>query len=209
MVKKTFLTIAALLFALGVLGTSAYRASSRAVVEALENNQEMGVVLEIDESEEASVEANSPVDYTLAWPGILPDHFLYPAKMIRDRIWLFLTTDAQKKAELLLKLADKRIWSAQMLAEKENEELAITTATKAEKYLERAMDQAKVAQEKGKQMSGFWTRLELASQKHEETLLNIKGKVADENKGALEGILKYPQQVRERVRERSGEGNEE
>ena len=155
------------------------------------------LVAEENEATQAAVQAKEPVNYALTWPGILPDHFLYPLKMVRDRLWLGLTSDPQDKAELLLKMADKRVWASQMLLDKGKEDKALTTATKAEKYLERAVSQAKVAQEKGKDVGYLWDRLVLASQKHEEVLGKMKESLSDSGKGVMEEILKYPKSALE------------
>jgi len=47
------------------------------------------------------------IDYTLPYPGLLPDNPLYPLKMIRDRIILFLINDSAKRTEYYLLQADK------------------------------------------------------------------------------------------------------
>ena len=164
--------IVALLFAVGVLSMSVYRVSVQAV-----DRQLAAASLEfyVQEPEEAAVAgektedvAPEPVAYDLNWPGLLPDHFLYPVKMLRDRVWLFLTADSLKKAELLLKYADKRIWAAQLLTEADKHDLAVSTATKAEKYLEEAVVQEKNAREKGKETAALLAKLSLAVRKHEE-----------------------------------------
>ena len=202
--RKAIFVIAALIFGFGVLATSVYQTSTKAVSNNLETESLEFEVAE-EATEEADEEAEKTVDYALVWPGILPDHFLYPVKMLRDRIWLFLTTDSLKKAELLLKYADKRIWAAQMLVEKEKADLGVTTATKAEKYLERAVNQAKVAQEEEKDVTAFWEKLSLASQKHEEVLLAMQKTTGDSLKGALEGLLDYPQKALEEAKGRLSE----
>src|SRR3989344_6985739 len=48
-------------------------------------------------------------EYTLPYPGILPDNLLYPIKVFRDRIVSFLISDPLKKAEFNLLQADKRL----------------------------------------------------------------------------------------------------
>jgi len=175
---------AALVFATGILVASVFRTSAQTAAETLEVESQ-----EIEIASEAIPAVEEKVDYALAWPGILPDHFLYPVKMIRDRIWLFLTNDVSKKGEALLKMADKRIWSAQMLLEKGKEELAISTASKSEKYLERAADQVRIAEEKGKDVVALRERLLLAGRKHEEVLMGMSEKVSDSSKQIIDGML--------------------
>lgn len=200
MIKKLVFIAAALVFAVGILMASVYRTSAQVTTP---NFKVEPMEFEVtEEEEEATPEAGKPVDYELTYPGILPGHFLYPIKMIRDRIWLFLTTDPLKKAELLLKFADKRLWSAQMLVGKDKIDLGVTTATKAEKYLERAINQAKVAQEKGKDTASFLQKLAKASLKHEEVLLEIQEKVSEHARPTIDSTLEYPRRGYEEVMER-------
>jgi len=199
MLKNVFLIAAALVFAFGILTASVYRTSAQTVapnfkVESLEMEMTEG-------EEEATPEAKEPVDYVLPWPGILPDHFLYPLKMVRDRIWLFLTTDPLNKAELLLKFADKRIYSAQLLFDKGKAEQGLSTATKAEKYLERAINQEKVAREKGKDTAAFLEKLAKATLKHEEILLEMKEKIGETGKSVIDTTLEYSRQGYQQVME--------
>jgi len=135
------------------------------------------------------------VDYFLAYPGILPDNFLYPLKMVRDRIWLFLTPDPLQKAQTLLLFADKRLGAGKALVEKEKEDLGITTLSKAEKYLEKALTQGKIAKQKGEDTTAFFNTLEKASQKHQEVLEEIKEKLSEEGKKELEEVIKYPKRI--------------
>jgi len=141
------------------------------------------------------------VDYFLAYPGILPGNFLYPLKMVRDRIWLFLITDPLQKAHTLLLFADKRLGAGKALIEKGKENLGITTLSKAEKYLERALIQGKIAKEKGKDTESFFNTLEKASQKHQEVLLEIQEKLSEGGKKALEEVIKYPQRIYKETQE--------
>lgn len=205
--KKTIWIAAAFIFGLGVLVTSVYRTSAQTVIQpslAQEDSGDLEFVLgggsEMDQPASQEV-----VDYNLAWPGILPDHFLYPFKMIRDRIWLFLTSGSLKKAELFLKFADKRIWSAQMLVDKGKVELGVTTATKAVKYLQQAVDQEKVAREGDKDTMALLERLFQATLKHEEVLTAIRQQVSEEVKPVIDNSLTIVQKSHEEVKERLGE----
>jgi len=143
----------------------------------------------------ANLPTPSSVDYFLTYPGVLPGNFLYPLKMVRDRIWLFLTTDPLQKAQTLLLFADKRLGAGKVLIEKGKKDLGITTLSKAEKYLERALIQGKIAREKGKESESFFNTLEKASQKHQEVLLEIQEKLSEEDKKRLEEVIKYPQRI--------------
>ncbi len=62
---------------------------------------------------------NNEVEYTLAYPGLLPDHPLYPLKVIRDKIYDFFLSDLVKKSEFKLLMADKRLFMAIMLKDRQ------------------------------------------------------------------------------------------
>lgn len=115
------------------------------------------------------------VDYYLPYPGILPDHPLYWLKMVRDRVQLWLTTDNLPKAEKLLLYADKRLGAGWALVEGNKPGLGITTLTKAEKYLEQAVNLAQKLGE-GEAEVKFKAKLAKAIKKHEEVLNLIEGK---------------------------------
>ncbi|MBU1499979.1 DUF4430 domain-containing protein [Patescibacteria group bacterium] len=115
------------------------------------------------------------VDYYLPYPGILPDHPLYWLKMVRDRVQLWLTTDSLQRAEKLLLYADKRLGAGWALVEGNKPGLGITTLTKAEKYLEQAVNLAQKLGE-GEAEVKFKAKLAKAIKKHEEVLNLIEGK---------------------------------
>jgi len=65
---------------------------------------------------------------------ILPDHVFYPLLMIADKIILKVST-GNRKIYVKIRLADDRLYSAEMLLEKNQEGLALSTMTKSQKYL--------------------------------------------------------------------------
>jgi hypothetical protein len=154
---------------------------------------------------QATAAAEEEVDYFLAYPGLLPDHLLYPLKMVRDRIMLFLTTDPLKKAELYLLFADKRLEAGRMLIEKNKLDLGLETLTKAEKYLEQAVEQEKLAQQAGKKTEEFLNRLSLATRKHEQVMLGFEGSMVTTARPVYERALQYARESQQRVRERREE----
>lgn len=129
------------------------------------------------------------VDYLLVYPGILPDHFLYPLKMIRDRAWLFLTTGSRRKAEVMLLFADKRLGAGRALIEGGKQGLGVTTLTKGEKYLEEAVAQLEQAKDKGEDIGELNKKFTKAVAKHEEILWELKDKVATDEWGVMDEML--------------------
>lgn len=180
MFKKAILIFAALVFALAILITSIWRTAAKTYLPTVQAQE---------------AELREKVDYYLPYPGILPDHFLYPVKMIRDKLLVFFTTEPLKRAELFLLFADKRIGAAKSLIEGGKQELGITTLTKAEKYLEKAVSQERLANEKGKETRSFLEKLAKASLKHEELLLEIRERVGESSQGIIDDLLSYPRRA--------------
>jgi len=190
MIKKILLGAAAVVFASGVLAASVIRTTAQTSPSYKITPMVAGEEVEAPEA----TPTPSKVDYYLPYPGILPDHFLYPLKMVRDRVWLFLTTDPVRKAELLLLFADKRLGAGKTLIEGGKQELGLSTLTKAEKYLERAVLQAEKAGQAGKDVSAFSEKLTKATLKHEEVLIDLLEKVSDEGVPVIQEALRYPRE---------------
>lgn len=203
--RNVALVIALLVFVVGILGASVWRTSAQSVSE----NYQLETITEEEATESVPGQATEPeekVDYFLAYPspptypGILPDHLLYPLKMIRDRILLFFTTDPLKKAVLLLQFADKRLRAAEALInEKGKIDLGVSTLTKAEKYLERAIDQERVAHQAGKDTTDFLEKLSHATRAHEEVMLGFEDKITNEARPAYDSALQYARTEYQRV----------
>jgi hypothetical protein len=203
MLKKIMLVVLAFSFAFFVLGISVFRASA-SVENNISSPSTKPVIEFVDkeestsEAEKNSVQNGKKIEYQLAYPGILPDHPLYKLKMVRDRIWLFLTTNPTNKAEVLLLFADKRIYAATSLVDKGKIELGWTTATKAEKYLERAVNQA-LKLENEENVQPFLNKLATAIKKHEEVLIQLSQKTEDSR---FKQLLTYSQQGLEKINQK-------
>lgn len=140
------------------------------------------------------------IEYFLAYPGILPDNPLYKIKMVRDQVLLWLTTDAGRRAELLLLYADKRAGAGKVLVEGNQVPLGISTLTKGVKYLERAIEQTEKAKKKGKELGSLETNIKNASLKYEEIFVGLLEKVNSEGKTALDELLKSLKILQEKAR---------
>jgi hypothetical protein len=69
---------------------------------------------------------------------ILPDHSLYPLLMIVDRFRLAMA-DRERRVYLLMAYAQRRLFYAIRLIEKDELSLALSTLTKSQKYLNEAL----------------------------------------------------------------------
>jgi hypothetical protein len=142
------------------------------------------------------------INYSLPFPGkVLPDSPLWPVKALRDRVWLFLTTNDSRRAELKLLFADKRLGSAQLLFEKDKPEIGFTTLTKAEKYLEEAVTQEKLNREQKLDTTDFLLRLANASLKHYEVMEEILKSAPDDAKPQVINVQNYSKRAYETVRD--------
>lgn len=190
MLRKIIVSLAVLIFAIGILFTSVLRS---AAVRYETNGVKSPQVLS---------DADYNIKYNFAYPGkILPDSFFWPLKALRDKIWILITTDKLKKIELKVLYADKRLGGAVILFEKNKNEIALSTLTKAEKYLEEAsLTEEKLRLEGKAQSNEVSLLLANASLKHYEVLLELENKVPDDMKATIISSRQIPIKSYERAR---------
>ncbi|MDE2026078.1 MAG: hypothetical protein KGJ07_06285 [Patescibacteria group bacterium] len=137
----------------------------------------------------------TPVDYTLAYPGILPDNPLYKIKAFRDWLISILIADSLKKAEFDILQADKRLGAAQDLFEENPPKaaLAVETLSKGENYFFSAIAQMKQAKIQGESLYDTLQKLRLSNAKHLEIVLQLE-------QGQTGNILKGLRQQEQRIR---------
>ena len=170
MFKKYLLGFATFALAFGIFSVSVLHSASVSYVFATKTPPPSSLnVLGVKTSQ---------IDYQLPFPGtILPDSPLWNLKALRDKIWYTLTFDHLKKAEMALLFSDKRLQAAQTLFDAKKPDIALSTLSKGEKYLEMATDEATKAKASGENTSTFLTKLATASLKHrqiiEENLLPL------------------------------------
>lgn len=141
------------------------------------------------------------IDYLMPYPGsITPDSFLWPVKALRDKIWLGLTFDPAKRAAILLSNADKRIQMAQKLFEEGKPDLAASTMTKAEKYLEEAIAEEKKARAGKIANYEFMQSLALSTLKHRQLLEGMLKTAPEDAKPAIVKMLDYPKKLFEEAK---------
>lgn len=170
MLKKVLASVLALGFALGVLMISVLRTASvkYSFSPVSPNFTDENIVEKNKEID------NLKIDYLLAYPGtVIPGHFFWPLKAVRDRVWLLLTTNITRKAELNLLFADKRIGASLVLFENKKCELGYTTLTKAQKYFFEASRLEKIAREEGINTQELVVSLIKASLKYQQVIEKI------------------------------------
>jgi hypothetical protein len=146
-------------------------------------------------------EDNSKVNYRLPYQGrVLPDSPIWPLKAARDAVWLYVTPNSMRKAELKLLFADKRLVMAKILFENGKTETAFSTLTKAEKYLEEAFNQENENRNAGMDTSQLLERLALASLKHYEVTENLIPLLPDEVKPSVKQNQDHAKKTYENAR---------
>lgn len=191
---KTILsTISTLAFSFLILSISVFRVSARTPLP-ITNSSGQNLVLPT-----VTPLPSPKIDYYLPYPGILPDHPLYSFKMIRDRIWLWLTTDPLKRAEVMVLFADKRLGAGKVLVEGNKVALGLTTLEKAEKYLERSVGELEKAKKEGKNVQSLIDRFNQAVLKHREILNQEVSRLSGDDKAFGERLLAYPKQLLEKL----------
>ncbi len=118
------------------------------------------------------------VDYSLPYPGILPDSPIYFLKVWRDQVVTWLISDPAQKSFYLLLLSDKRLAAGQMLINSGKIELGVATVAKGEDYFNQATNLAIAAKKSGKDVSDLVAKLTVAGAKHGEVLGILETKVS-------------------------------
>lgn len=147
----------------------------------------------------ATVSPTPKSNYFLVYPGILPDSPLYQLKMVRDRIWIWLTSGTVERANLFLLYADKRVGAGKALIEGNKVGLGVSTILKGEKYLERAIKEIEKAKKEGKEVGLQAGKIKNALLKYEEVLFELEEKVNPEGKAAIEDLLKFMKTLQEKA----------
>lgn len=129
------------------------------------------------------------IEYILPYPGILPDHPLYPLKAFRDKLLSILITEPVKRIEFNLLMSDKRLNMAIFLSEKGKESLAESTASKAESYLLSSVSEFAILKTKQQGLTSLNDRLTRAVVKHNEAVTQLKNKTASQYQEGYQGSL--------------------
>lgn len=163
MLRRLTIIVPSLFLAFGILLVSVLRT-------AAVKYEFSGVVNGIS-SEDVLRKKITHIGYQLAFPGkVLPDSPLWEIKAARDKLWLATTSNANRKAELLLLFADKRLGASKIFFEKRDAENGYLTLLKAEHYLQLAYDQGQINSKEGKGTAEYLERLALASLKHRQII---------------------------------------
>jgi hypothetical protein len=194
MVRKLLIAVPIILFAFGVLFVSILRTAALRYEYNGPMNENKGYLSTLE----------SKVEYILPYPGsILPDHPLWFLKVIRDRVWYLITTNQERKIELLILFADKRLGSSKMLFEKNNPNVGLVTLEKAERYLLEASQLEERLRNQGVDTSLLVDRLARASLRHYEIMELMYESAPDELRPSIVTFQAIPEKVYEDARNAS------
>ena len=131
--------------------------------------------------------SSKTIDYTLPYPGLLPDSPLYILKVLRDRIVSILISGPVKKANFDLLQADKRLNEGVFLFNKGEKKYSLgeSTISKGENYFEKGIAEVERAKKQGIVTTGTSQRFHLASLKHRETIKSLINKSSGDIKHRL------------------------
>lgn len=139
------------------------------------------------------------MEYTLPYPGLLPDHSLYFIKTFRDRVIGFLISDPIKKAEFSLLQADKRLGAGKKLFYKKKYKLAESTISKGENYLEESVANAQEAKQQGLPIVDFMEKLNAATTAHSMVLSELMETAPKEEKSKFVALQKRAETYKNQV----------
>lgn len=129
------------------------------------------------------------IQYDLAFPGLLPDNFLYKLKVLRDKLQLITTSDPNKKIGLLLNMADKGVLATAMLVDKKEWKLAKETALKAENNMTLLTPEIAGLNEPIDQK--LIQKLQTASLKHQEVFAKLQERIPGEDKNVFVQVTEF------------------
>ncbi len=185
MLKRLAFSAIALLFGFSLLFISAFRT-------AAVKFEFTGPVQELNNKTQVLGESDN-IEYIFPYPGkVLPDSIFWPLKSARDQIWLKTNTNEGKDADLLLLFADKRLLAGQILFEKGNYDVGFSTLSKAEQYLERAMNKEIENSDAGMDTADFLVRINKASLAHYGVLEELKSSAPSDALPKIVEIQNYP-----------------
>ncbi len=115
---------------------------------------------------------------------ILPDNVLYPVMMAADRVQLE-TASAYDQVFIQVEYANRRLDYAQQLLEQKKEALAVSTLTKAEKYLHNAVYEAIDI----KAPHSVKERLQKSLEYHSAQIKKMSPQFTDANRASLDKLI--------------------
>lgn len=167
---------------------------------AVLGDQDVVVESVMEGAEGAEAPVVQKIEYTLPYPGILPDHPLYNLKRFRDYVLERLISDPVRKIEFYTLQGDKRLAMGITLSGQGKSTLAESTISKGEKYMEKAVSGISALRAEGKTVPPYIIEnVKNALAKHAETITLLMQTAPDTEKAGLTGSLTLVGQLKENV----------
>lgn len=122
-------------------------------------------------------------------PGITPDSLFYFLDTLAERIGMFFTFGAEKKAEKAIKYAEEKLAEVKAMAERNKVKALEKANQKYQEYLGLANKRVQEAKEKGKDVEELAILITEKILKHQEILVEVFEKVPEEAKMAIEKAI--------------------
>lgn len=144
-------------------------------------------MLPFDAVSPTPIPSSGIAEYSLPYPGLLPDSPLYRLKVWRDVIQGFLISDPVKAAEFNLLQADKRMSGAVALAKKRpvNEQLVVETLESAHGYMKSAVGHLEAFSKQGNQAFDVQSRSVQALQAYQQIVADIQKQLPKEQQALV------------------------
>lgn len=144
----------------------------------------------------------------LPGPEVMPDNPFYFLKVWYEKIITFFSFGDTKKAERYTKLAERRLYEAEKMAEKGKEKITQRLLKEYEKFLDKALGKAeelkKKAEEKAKEKlkekaNQVLEKISESTLGNQEILLRVYELVPDQARGAIEKVIELTKRGYERA----------
>lgn len=122
-------------------------------------------------------------------PGLAPDGPFYFLDTLGEKIVMFFTFGAEKKAEKALEFAEEKLAEAKAMAEKNKTKAAEKANQKYQKFLGIANQKTQEAKEKGKDIEELAILITEKTLKHQEILAEVFEKVPEEAKEVIQKAI--------------------
>ena len=125
-------------------------------------------------------------------PGLTPENPFYFLDSWAEKISLFFTFGAEKKAQKAKLFAEEKLAEAKILAEQKKTAKIPKALKKYEKYLDYAIKEAKEAKEQGNNTEEILAIVSEATQKHLMVLAEVYDKVPQEKEHHIYYTSPFP-----------------
>jgi len=143
-------------------------------------------------------------------PGLTPDSPFYFIDTLAEKIVMFFTFGAEKKAEKAMQYAEEKLAEVKAMAEKNKIQALERANQKYQEFLRLANMKTQEAKEKGKDVEELAVLITEKTLKHQEVLIEIFEKVTEEAKEGIQKAIEVSRKgSEEAVQAVTGEKKEE